>query len=286
MELKEAREIISAIDEKMAELFEERMKAVKEIAEYKSARGLPVEDRERELDLINSMSTKIKDGLIRPFYVNFLQSTMDISKNWQRRLLNGIKVAYAEEGVSDGKFASELIFRDGNITSYERFEDAYTAVANGDCDVAVLPLENSDRGEVGKVYDLIFTGSLHVNNIKAVEKDDSVTRYAVLSRSENDMDMQGDTESFMIMFTVKDEVGGLAKAINVISAYGYNMRVLRSRPMQDLPWHYYFYAELEGKKSADGVERITRGLSATCPEIKIAGHFNEDGEVLTGRTVK
>ena len=286
MELKEAREVISAIDEKMAELFEKRMEAVKEVAEYKSGRGLPIEDRERELNLIDRMSEKIKDDLIRPYYVNFLQSTMDISKNWQRRLLNGIKVACAEERYYNGRSASELIFPNGDINSYEQFEDAYRAVSKGDCDVAVLPLENSDRGEVGKVYDLIFTGSLHVNNIKAVEADGSTTRYAILSRSGNEEDLQGDSESYLIMFTVKDEVGGLAKAINVISAYGYNMRVLRSRPMKDLPWHYYFHAELEGKRSPGSTDRIIRGLTAACPEVKIAGHFIDDNEVIKGRSVK
>lgn len=286
MKLKETRETINAIDKKMAELFEKRMEAVKEVAYYKSERGLPVEDRERELSVIESMSPEIQDDGIRPFYVSFLQSTMDISKSWQRRLINGIRVACAKEKISDGKPASEAIFPDGNITTYEKFEEAYKAVVNGECDVAVLPLENGDRGEVGKVYDLIFSGSLHVNSIKAVEIAGSVTRFAVLSRSEIETEIEGDTESFLILFTVKDEIGGLAKAINVISAYGYNMRVLRSRPMKDLPWHYYFYAELEGRVSRDGAQNIVRGLSAACPIVKIAGHFTEDNEVLSGGSVK
>ena len=286
MELNEAREIITSVDEKMAELFEQRMEAVKKVAEYKSERGLPIEDREREISLIDSMSTVIKDEEIRPFYVSFLQDTMDVSKSYQRKLLDGIRVACAEEKFSDGRPASEIIFPDGNITTFEKFEDAYKSVEKGESDVAVLPLENGDSGEVGKVYDLIFSGSLHVNNIKAIEMDGSTTRYAVLSRSENEKDLNGDNEAFLIMFTVKDEVGGLAKAINLISAYGYNMRVLRSRPLKDLPWHYYFYAEMEGKRSQGSSERITRGLNAACPIVKIAGHFTEDNGIIDGGSLK
>ena len=286
MELNEVREIINSVDEKMAELFEQRMEAVKKIAEYKSERGLPIEDRERELSLIDSMSTVIKDEEIRPFYVNFLQDTMDVSKSYQRKLLDGIRVACAEEKFSDGRPASEIIFPDGNITTFEKFEDAYKSVEKGESDVAVLPLENGDNGEVGKVYDLIFSGSLHVNNIKAIEMDGSTTRYAVLSRSENEKDLNGDNEAVLIMLTVKDEVGGLAKAINLVSAYGYNMRVLRSRPMKDLPWHYYFYAEMEGKRSQGSRERITRGLNAACPIVKIAGHFTEDNGIIDGGSLK
>jgi len=279
MELKEAREKISAIDTEMAELFKERMEAVRKVAEYKSERGLPIEDRERELALIESKSALIDDEELKSLYISFLQKTMDISKNWQHKLIKGIRVACAEENFADGEPAANCIFPEGNITAYEKFEEAYKAAEDGSCDVAVLPLENSDRGEAGKVYDMIFSGNLFVNSIRSIERDGSTTRYAVLSRMKNEEAIESDTEAFLIMFTVKDEVGGLAKAINIISAYSYNMRVLRSRPMRDLPWHYYFYAELTGKTVLGSEERILRALNAACPIAKIAGHFVEEDEV-------
>ena len=40
----EARKIISEADKQIAELFEKRMNAVKQVAEYKKERGLPVFD--------------------------------------------------------------------------------------------------------------------------------------------------------------------------------------------------------------------------------------------------
>ncbi len=276
MDLNEAREKINKIDTEMAKLFEQRMEAVREVAEYKSARGLPVEDLEREQSLIESMSANISDEEVRPFYVSFLQNTMDVSKNWQHSLISGIRVACAEDKYSDGTSAAESIFPSENITTYGSFEEAYKAVEDGDCEVAVLPLENSDKGDVGKVYDLLFEGSLHVNSIKAVETDGSTTRYAVLSRAANEADTDKDTERILVMFRVKDEVGGLAKAINVISAYGYNMHGLRPRPIKDVPWHYFFYVELEGKSSPDSEERIVRGLSAACLSVKIVGRLTDD----------
>ena len=110
-----------------------------------------------------------------------------------------------------------------------------------------------------------------------MDNSGSTTRYAVLSRSPSDPARKGaKNEAMLIMFTVRDEVGGLAKAINLISAYDFNMRVLRSRPLKDLPWHYYFYAELEGDCSSESEERIRRALGAACPVIKIAGRFEEN----------
>ena len=279
MELKDAREKISAIDTKMAELFKERMETVKEVAAYKSERGLPIEDRERELALIKSKSALIDDEELKSLYVSFLQKTMDISKNWQHKLIKGVRVACAEEKYGDGKPAAEYFFPEGNIAAFEKFEEAYKAVEEGNCDVAVLPLENSDRGEAGKVYDMIFAGNLFVNSIRSIEKDGSTTRYAALSRIRNEEAIASDTETFLIMFTVKDEVGGLAKAINIISAYSYNMRVLRSRPMRHLPWHYYFYAELTGKTAPGSEEKLMRALNAACPVAKVAGHFTEEEEI-------
>ena len=46
--LEEARKIINEVDAKMAELFVERMKAARIVAEYKKEHGLPVFNRERE----------------------------------------------------------------------------------------------------------------------------------------------------------------------------------------------------------------------------------------------
>ena len=45
------------------------------------------------------------------------------------------------------------------------FDMAYKAAADGECDFAVLPLENSYAGEVGAVTDMIFSGSLFINGI-------------------------------------------------------------------------------------------------------------------------
>lgn len=282
MEIKEIRDRISEIDSQMAELFVRRMEAVRDIAEYKSERGLAIEDLDQEHKLIEEKSILVKDDEIRSLYINYLQSVMDISKNWQHRLMNGLRVACAGDKDSPGHKAAEVLFPEGNSVRFKHCRDAYKAVENGQCDVAVLPLENSFSGEVGKVYDLIFSGDLFVNAVHAIEDGGSTTRYAVLSRVESEHAKDVGNESFLIMFTVRDEIGGLAKAINIISAYDFNMRVMRSRPMQDLPWHYYFYAEMVGDCSEESAQRIQRALHAACPIVKIAGRFRENGSMPEG----
>ena len=61
------------------------------------------------------------------------------------------------------------IFPESNCISCRDFKAAYDSVVNGECDVAVLPIENSYAGEVGQTMDLIFSGSLFINGIYELE---------------------------------------------------------------------------------------------------------------------
>ena len=86
MNLEEAREVIRGIDEEMASLFVQRMQAARDIAAYKAERGLPIEDEAQEKRVLESRSAFVEDDQLQPFYLQFLQAAMDVSKDWQRFL--------------------------------------------------------------------------------------------------------------------------------------------------------------------------------------------------------
>ena len=85
--LKEARETINRVDGEMARLFEERMEAVRKVAEYKIAHGLPVLDAEREKQVIERNSALIEDGELRAYYVEFLKNNMAVSRRFQQDIM-------------------------------------------------------------------------------------------------------------------------------------------------------------------------------------------------------
>ena len=87
MGLDESRKAIRAIDEQIAGLFVERMEAARDIAAYKQERGLPVEDAQQEARVLADRGALVEDEELRPFYLEFLQHTMDVSKSWQRHLM-------------------------------------------------------------------------------------------------------------------------------------------------------------------------------------------------------
>ena len=163
--LEEARAIINRVDGEMAALFEERMRAAEMVYAYKKEMGLPILDAAREEAVIQQNSQRIQDENLKGYYMDYLQQVMAISRAYQYRLQNGLKVAYSGVEGAFAHIAAGRIFPQSQTVACRDFKAAYEAVEKGRCDVAVLPIENSYAGEVGQTIDLIFSGSLHINGI-------------------------------------------------------------------------------------------------------------------------
>ena len=355
--LENARKKINSIDERMAQLFCERMEAVRVVSEYKSERGLPIFDKDREAEVLKRNEVFVSDPTLREYYVNFLQKIMDVSKSYQSRLQEGLTVAYSGVEGAFAHIAAGKQFPSARLVSYESFKEAYDSVVNGECDVAVLPLENSYAGEVGQVMDLIFSGPLYINSVTELavthnllgtpdaniedithvyshpqalaqcakyikehnfeqtsytntalsalyvkEQNDphlaaiasretaelyglrvldhdinasrsNTTRFGIFSRAQNSANDKN--ERFILVFTVKNEAGALAEIVHIIGKYGYNMSNLRSRPMKELLWQYYFFVEGEGNINTEKGEAMLKELADSCDKLKVVGSYSK-----------
>ena len=356
-ELEKARQEIAAVDKQIAELFCRRMEAAKAVAAFKQERGLPIYDAQQEQRVIARNSAYVENAEIRAYYIKFLQESMKLACQYEHRLIEGMRIAYSGVEGAFAHIAAKNIFPDGKLISYPSFDEAYEAVSQGQCDCAVLPIENSYAGEVGQVIDLMFGGSLWVNGVydlyivqhllgvdgaklsdvrtvishpqalsqceayigrhgfekqtasntalaaqKVAELGDihtaaiasyetaqlyglqvldhdinesrsNTTRFAVFSRVANESSNNRDNSTFLLFFTVRNEAGALAKAINVIGEYGFNMNILRSRPMRTLPWKYYFYVEAEGDDTSEKGRQMLKALSEQCDMLKVVGRY-------------
>lgn len=167
--LEEARNIINEADAAMAELFIRRMRAAELVYEHKKEFGLPILDEKREAAVIENNSALIEDEILRGYYIDYLKHVMSLSRAYQYRMQNGLKVAYSGVHGAFAHIAAGRIFPEGCRVSHSDFKAAYDSVVTGECDVAVLPIENSYAGEVGQTIDLIFSGSLFINGIYELE---------------------------------------------------------------------------------------------------------------------
>lgn len=74
-----------------------------------------------------------------------------------------MKVAYqGEPGAYSEKSARELLGDSITAVGYESFEATFRAVANRECDYAVIPIENSLGGSIHQNYDLLMRYNLHI----------------------------------------------------------------------------------------------------------------------------
>ncbi len=355
--LEDARKIINEVDGEMAELFVKRMRAVEMVAEHKREHGLPILDEEREARVLAKGSERVEDDALRGYYVEFIKNNMKLSRDYQYKLLDGMKVAYSGTEGAFAHIATKKMFPSSTYVAYPNFNEAYDSVEKGECDAAVLPVENSRNGEVGAVTDLMFSGNLYVNSmldlavtqdllvLPGTEKSDikkvishpqalgqcaqyirangweteefentalaaklvseagdkslaaiasadaaevfglevlekninesrsNTTRFAAFTRSRSTDRTHGMGEHFILLFTVKNEAGALARAIDIIGRCGFNMRTLRSRPMKELLWQYYFYVEAEGNVNGTAGQIMMKELSMFCDRLKLVGSY-------------
>lgn len=81
--------------------------------------------------------------------------------------------------------------------------------------------------------------------------------------------------SFSLLFTVAHQAGSLAKVIDAIASEGYNMESIKSRPMPDSAWEYYFYAEIEGSLTSETQNTLLQHLQKICKNVRVLGCYTK-----------
>lgn len=96
--LQEARAKIDELDRELCRLFEERMHTVAEVAAYKQEHEMAVFDPAREGEILAACPSRLTDDTLAPFYRDFQENLMRISRTYQHKQLDALYVATAEGG--------------------------------------------------------------------------------------------------------------------------------------------------------------------------------------------
>ena len=155
--LQQARSEIDRIDAGMAALFEQRMRAVADVARYKAQTGKPVFDAEREAAVLEKNTARLQDEALRPYYRVFLQEAMEVSRAYQRAILGRGTAAYQGVQGAWSHIALRRLFPFARPLAFTTWAQVFDAVQNGDAEFGVLPFENSSAGDVSAVLDLLYT---------------------------------------------------------------------------------------------------------------------------------
>ena len=182
MDLNAMRSQIDEIDAELIRLFSRRMEIVRGVAEYKRQNKLPVLHTDRERQVLDRAAALAGPELAESARILFTV-LMDLSKAQQSVQLTehtglsqeicaalrsgeGLPGAptVACQGV-DGAYSSlaaRAMFPQGACRFYAIWDDVFRSVKNGECEIGVLPIENSTAGSVNNVYDLMRQYQVHI----------------------------------------------------------------------------------------------------------------------------
>lgn len=180
MNLEELRAEIDTIDDNLLQDFAQRMNVVGQIGLEKKSEGLPTLDPAREREKLADIVTKLPPEMEQYGYTLW-SMLFEISRSYQSSLnpqpsalRKDIERAIADtqplfppaatvacQGVEGAysQLACEKLFKHPQVMYFKTFESVFSAIENGFCDYAVLPLENSTAGSVKEIYDLMLSHS-------------------------------------------------------------------------------------------------------------------------------
>lgn len=175
--LNELRQSVDKIDDKIAQLFNERMNLVKAIGEEKAISGSVIVDPSREKNIVNRVTGMVDEDKI-VYTKQVYQTLFDVSKAYQTQLADvksplkeeidkalerqgepfPVRATVACQGVEGAysMLAAERLFPVSDIMYFKDWNGVFTAIEKGLCRYGILPIENSTAGSVNKVYDLIL----------------------------------------------------------------------------------------------------------------------------------
>lgn len=169
MDLEQLRGKINEIDDKMIQLFVERMKVCSDVSRYKLENDMPVFQSGREDTVLRRVADMCPDDLKSSSQVLY-RTIMDISKCKQYQeffadrntipnepldLTLPSRVAVPGTSGSFSHIASMRLFKNADISFFDRFEDVFEAVDNGKFEFGVVPIANSTAGSVTATYELL-----------------------------------------------------------------------------------------------------------------------------------
>ncbi|MCI8361234.1 MAG: prephenate dehydratase [Clostridiales bacterium] len=173
------RRRINEIDAQLAPLLARRMACSAQVAQIKSAEGIPVLDASREETVVGLAAQRAQP--YGSYVASVYRSLMGVSREMQRDMLRRVSplakriqeaadrqpTAQAAGAITgtvacygvDGAFCSrtaKLLYPNARLLYCEKFADVFEAVETGRAVRGVTPVENSTAGSVTEVYDLIL----------------------------------------------------------------------------------------------------------------------------------
>lgn len=181
-DLTQLRRQIGELDQKGMELLHRRFEISRKIGEYKCKNRSGIFDPERE-NIVIAEAQKHFDGSMKDKIASVMGTVMRISRenqyeilmekdpDWEpgRQIRSAPDVIPTPEQIAcqgiPGAYShltAAKVFPESRRIPVQSFEETCRKVLDGECSLAVLPLENTTAGTVNDVYDLLADFPLYI----------------------------------------------------------------------------------------------------------------------------
>jgi len=178
-ELEALRLEINGIDAEMIPLFAKRMAISDKVAAAKAQGNIALVDQSREQAVLDKAAAMVDEGE-RAEALSFMQTLMSFSKLRQTKSIglpnpvefppsasipkepSALMVAFQGVPGAWSEQAAVSLFPEASLLAQDYFEDVFDKVSKGEADFGILPIENSQTGAIGEVYDLLRTHSCFI----------------------------------------------------------------------------------------------------------------------------
>lgn len=162
MPLTEIRKKIDAVDARLLELLNQRADLVHEVGEIKRQNGGPIFAPDREERLLRSLTERnaelggrLPARSIRAIYREIISASYALEK--------GLKIAYlGPAGTYTHEAARQKFGASVEYEPQENIAEVFNAVARGNVDFGVVPIENSTEGTVTFTLDEFVHSDLQI----------------------------------------------------------------------------------------------------------------------------
>jgi len=166
------RQSLDDVDSGIVHLIARRSGIIAAIAQAKEQGTGQIQDTDRERAVLAAAEAVAADlGVSASLVRRIFRELISDSVAQQARHLTAedggrVRVAFqgAAHAYSDAAAQKYLAGRglDGDLTGYRTFREAGAALLAGDCDLAVLPIENTTAGSINEVYALLREHELSI----------------------------------------------------------------------------------------------------------------------------
>ena len=156
------RQSLDDVDSGIVHLIARRSGIIAAIAQAKEQGTAQIQDADREravLDGVEAVAAElgVSASLVRRIFRELLSdSVAQQARHLTAADTGRVRVAFqgAAHAYSDAAAQKYLAGRglDGDLTGFRTFREAAAALLAGDCDLAVLPIENTMAGSINEVY--------------------------------------------------------------------------------------------------------------------------------------